>query len=173
MYYFHSTNILKTYENKASFNIEVLRVLNSFKLSGLSLDYINNLLNNNNKLLFGCFDNKFDINNCPVILIYNKTINKTTNQINYYIFLLCTKFKFRNLGYASLLLNGFVEFIKNTKMNDSECKIIVSSVEEAVIFYEKYGFKWTRENLNCHKQLIMNEKYIKEKEYFILELKID
>jgi ribosomal protein S18 acetylase RimI-like enzyme len=91
--------------------------------------------------------------------------------------LICTKFKFRNLGYASLLLNGFIKYIQNKSIPSINSikykqKIILSSVEESVIFYERYGFIWTRESLNCHTLLMEYEKYSEEKEYFIMELEI-
>jgi hypothetical protein len=48
-------------------------------------------------------------------------------------------------------------------------KIVLSSLEEAVLFYENYGFRWTRESLADHPFLMGYEKYEEKKEYFILE----
>ena len=56
------------------------------------------------------------------------------------------------------------------KKNNKKIKIILSSTEESVLFYESYGFRWTRESLADHPLLMIYEKYEEEKEYFILEL---
>ena len=83
--------------------------------------------------------------------------------------MICTKHKFKKFGYASKLFDDFIQHIKD-KYKSKNCKIILSSVETAVTFYESYGFRWTRESLNKHKTLMKYEKYDEEKEYFILEL---
>ena len=127
------------------------------------------------KTAFYCMDFEFSLFNCPTMLLYRKHLDKTINEMKYYILLICTKHKFRNQGYASKLLDGFIERIKKEKPNDSverKAKIILSSVEEAVLFYESYGFRWTRESLEQHPILMCYEKYEKEKEYFILEMNL-
>jgi len=121
---------------------------------------------------FYCMDFEFSIYNCPTMMMYRKYNDNENNEIKYYILLICTKFKFRNQGYASKLLDGFIERIKEEKKqtNEKKIKIILSSVEEAVLFYESRGFRWTRETLTDHKLLMNYEKYEEGKEYFILEL---
>ena len=92
--------------------------------------------------------------------------------IQYYILLTCTKRIFRNQGYASKLLNGFIERIKQENQNNKNklIKIILSSIENAVLFYEDYGFKWTRKSIIEYPVLLQYEKYEKKDLYFIMEL---
>jgi ribosomal protein S18 acetylase RimI-like enzyme len=127
------------------------------------------------KIAFYCMDFEFSIFNCPTMLLYRKYLDKTANEMKYYILLICTKHKFRNQGYASKLLDGLVERVKKENQTGSverKAKIILSSVEEAVLFYESYGFRWTRESLAHHPLLMCYEKYEQEKEYFILEMEV-
>ena len=89
--------------------------------------------------------------------------------------MICTKPKFKKFGYASKLSDDFIQHIKNKHCADSafKIKIVLSSVESAVTFYESYGFKWTRESLTNHKTLMLYEKYEEKKEYFMLELELN
>jgi hypothetical protein len=135
--------------------------------------YIYNVLGNTkNVVAFHCIDNEFNINNCPSILVYRK--HKVNNEIRYYILIACTQRKFRNQGYASKLIDGLVERIKNENRENTQntIKIILSSVEESVVFYETYGFKWTRQSITEHEMLTRYERYVPKKEYFIMEYKI-
>ena len=104
------------------------------------------------------------------MLVYRKC--KFKNEIRYYVLIACTQRKFRNQGYASKLLDGVVERVKNEISDADNVKIILSSVEESVVFYENYGFKWTRESITDHSVLMRFEKYDPKKEYFIMELSI-
>ena len=109
------------------------------------------------------------------MLVYRKC-KYNEKEIRYYILIACTKRKFRNQGYASKLLDGFIERIKrenDTEVgNENNIKIILSSVEESVLFYESYGFKWTRESITDHPMLMRFERYEPKKEYFIMEFHI-
>jgi len=142
--------------------------------------YIQRLLEDDtNKIAFRCIDMEFNIENCPSILIYHRYYNKESKELIYYILMICTKPKFKKYGYASKLLDDFIQHIKNKHARQSEIqtpynkiKIILSSVETAVTFYEKYGFKWTLSLLTNHRTLMRYEKYDENKEYFILELDI-
>ena len=162
-----------------------------FSFHNVHINYTQNLLKDKRiQYAFYCIDFEFTIYNCPTMMMYRKYIDKENNEIKYYILLICTKFKFRNQGYASKLLDGFIDRIKKEKIETEEkeskepeepeepkepkkIKIILSSVEEAVLFYESRGFRWTRETLTDHKVLMNYEKYEEGKEYFILELCID
>ena len=152
-----------------------------FSFHNVHINYTKNLLKDKRiQYAFYCIDFEFSIYNCPTMMMYRKYIDKENNEIKYYILLICTKFKFRNQGYASRLLDGFIERIKKEKESEEteseepkKIKIILSSVEEAVLFYESRGFRWTRETLTDHKVLMNYEKYEEGKEYFILELCID
>jgi GNAT superfamily N-acetyltransferase len=167
---------------------DIIEKLNDFKVTsryiflkyaGISIGpaYTDAMVKNEkNSLVFYCLDTDFDIYNCPSIMIYRKYSNRETNELIYYILLICTKSKFKGMGYASKLLDGFIERVKTEteKYRDTKkIKIALSSVEEAVTFYESYGFKWTRKSLLDHKPLTWFEYYDKEKEYFIMELDIN
>jgi GNAT superfamily N-acetyltransferase len=139
--------------------------------------YIYNVLGNTkNVVAFHCIDNEFNINNCPSILVYRKH-RVNDHEIRYYILIACTQRKFRNQGYASKLIDGLVERIKNENRDnlqntENTIKIILSSVEESVVFYETYGFKWTRQPITEHEMLTRYERYDPKKEYFIMEYTI-
>jgi len=74
------------------------------------------------------------------------------------------------MGYASGLIDDFVSHIRET-VHD-RCKIVLSSLETAVTFYEQYGFKWMRTPLSDYPVLLRYELYEAEKEYFIMELRV-
>lgn len=156
-------------EELDGFKKKLRSLLHNFSGSDIQSNYIDSLLGNErNKIVFYCIDFEFRIDNCPVVMIYRKKrIDK--NEMRYYILMLCTKQKFRNQGYASKLLDGFIEKIQSPKM---KTKIILSSIESAVLFYESYGFRWTIDTLSDHDILMETEKKEEGKEYFIMELTI-
>jgi GNAT superfamily N-acetyltransferase len=152
-------------------------LIQTYSFHDIHYKYTNHLLNDEKvKIAFYCMDLEFSIFNCPVILLYRKYFDRQSHEIKYYLLLICTKRKFRNQGYASKLLDSFIERVKqeNTNKNNrkTKTKIILSSTEESVLFYESYGFRWTRETLTDHPLLLTYEKYDEKKEYFILELVI-
>jgi hypothetical protein len=65
---------------------------------------------------------------------------------------IATKYKFRNLGYASIFIEEFINFIKNEFINNkynngtnyNKVNIVLDSLTEAVTFYEHIGFKLTK-----------------------------
>ena len=133
----------------------------------------NLLIDEKVKYAFYCMDFEFSIFNCPSMMMYRTYNDHEKNEIKYYILLMCTKQKFRNQGYASKLLDGFIERVKQQETcnkSTKKIKIILSSIEDAVLFYESRGFRWTRETLLQHELLANYEKYEEGKEYFILEL---
>lgn len=138
---------------------------------GIILDrYLTNLLNDSQKIVvaFHCLDNVFDISNCPSLLIYRKC--RISDENHYYVLLTCTKRQFRGNGYATSLLNGLVARIRKDMGTYSvPAKILLSSVEDAVLFYEAYGFRWTRESIGTHPVLMEYEAYDEAKEYFVME----
>lgn len=151
-------------------------LLTKYSFHDVHYDYIEGLLNDeNNKMAFYCLDLEFSLFNSPTMMIYHKYNDKNNNEIKYYILMICTAKKFRNQGYASKLLDGFIErvkneHIKNESSKNKTIKIILSSIESALLFYESYGFKWKCESLTDHKILMNYESYEEDKEYFILEL---
>ena len=171
-------DVLELIEN---FIEETFNVIARYSSKNIHCKYIFNVLSNKkNVIAFHCLDNEFSISNCPSILVYRKFNYydkiKSIYELRYYILIACTKRQFRNQGYASKLLDGLKERIKKEneyKENDElKLKIILSSVEESVIFYETYGFKWTRESILDHPFIMRYERYEKEKEYFIMEMEI-
>jgi hypothetical protein len=110
--------------------------------------YIFNLFcQTKNKIVLYSFDNSgtdIDIKNCPCGLIYH--VDYTGDEINIYIMFIATKYKFRNLGYASIFIEEFINFIKNEFINNesnnyNKVNIVLDSLTEAVTFYEHIGFK--------------------------------
>lgn len=158
--------IMDSIEN---FGEETYNTIAKYSSKNIHHKYIYNVLGNTKNIVaFYCLDNNFEIDNCPSILVYRKC--KYKNEIRYYILLACTKRAFRNQGYASKLIDGLIERIKiENDSTDKKVKIILSSVEESVLFYEAYGFKWTRENITEHDMLLRFERYDPKKEYFIME----
>ena len=152
----------------------IARILYTFSHHVVSSNYVLPLLvDRSNKIAFRCIDMEFNLDNCPSMLIYHKSYNKQTNELIFYILMICTKPKFKKYGYASKLLDDFIQFIKTEYQEKREkytnIKIALSSLESAVTFYENNGFRWTHEPITAHKPLLRYEKYEEDKEYFILE----
>jgi hypothetical protein len=77
------------------------------------------------------------------------------------------------MGYASSLLDDFIKHIKQKHRQTTQTvQIILSSLESAVTYYEKYGFVWTRKSLLDYPDLLDYEEYEDDKEYFMMELTI-
>ena len=157
----------KVIDSIEQFGEECFNAIAKYSYNSIHSKYIYNVLGNTkNVVAFHCIDNEFNLNNCPSMLVYRKC--RYENEIRYYILIACTKRKFRNQGYPSKLLDGVIERIKKENAENT-IKIILSSVEESVIFYESYGFKWTRESITDHSMLMRFERYEPKKEYFIME----
>ena len=153
-----------------TFNMQCKYILTKYSITTIHHKYTDALLNDPKVIIaFYSFDQEFCIFNCPSVLVYRKI--KYTNEIRYYVLFACTKRSFRGQGYASKLLDELTNRIKNeNKANPCIRKIILSSIENAVLFYESSGFRWTRESILEHSVLLQYESYEKDKEYFILEL---
>jgi ribosomal protein S18 acetylase RimI-like enzyme len=178
-----------------TFGEECFNAIAKYSHHNIHPKYIFNVLGNTKNIIaFHCIDNDndFSLKNCPSMLVYRKCkcickqhnddddddddTNEDNVEIRYYVLIACTKRKFRNQGYASKLLDGFIERIKKenegNQSDERSIKIILSSVEESVLFYEAYGFKWTRESITDHPLLMRFERYEPKKEYFIMEFHI-
>jgi GNAT superfamily N-acetyltransferase len=129
-------------------------------------EYIEHFLKDEIIVAFHCLDVDFDIKNCPSILVYKKL--RVGIEIHYYILYACTHFRFRGQGYASRLLDGFLERVRGPR----KTKIILSSLESSVVFYETYGFKWLGNCIQKYPILLQYERFEKEKEYFIMEMNV-
>jgi len=162
-----------------------------YAMAFICFHYIDAVINDERvNTVFRCLDqDRFDIMNCPSIMSYRKVAKPSCDE--YYILLICTSRKYKGQGYASQLLNDFIDRIRGSdkaveiptstdqnfvvqSMDDKRHKkIILSSVETAVTFYEEYGFKWTRKPLSDYPVLMRYEKWDKEKEYFMMELDVE
>jgi len=147
-----------------------------FSYYSISLDYINNLFEDKrNKIAFCCIDNSsFNLRNCPSGMIYRKYVSNKDNEIVYYILLICTKQSFKKLGYGTALLDGFINRIKEKSniQNGFKIKIVVSSLNTAISYYQHYGFKLTNDKLSDHEILTKYEKPENSDDLHILELQI-
>ena len=81
--------------------------------------------------------------------------------------------EFRGQGYATKLLNGFVEKVKEeTRNSNKKVKIVLSSLDEVVSYYQKYGFDAVDCSFENYPYFQYFEKYDDSKIYTIMEYKI-
>lgn len=164
-------------ENIEEFKDDAKMLFYYFSFYDIALDYIDNLLiDEKNKMAFRCIDNtEFNLRNCPSAMIYRKYVNNKKKEIHYYILMICTKHKFKKLGYASALLDHFIKRIKEDSYKNKsnyKIKIVLSSVDKSVSYYEHYGFKIESNKLTDFPVLMRYEKLEKEKDYYIMSLDI-
>lgn len=154
----------------AEFENDVHMLFVYFAFEKINLDYIHNLLEDKaNQIAFRCIDNSaFNIRNCPSAMVYRR-YKKGTTYI-YYILMICTKQSFKKLGYASAMLDDFIGRIREQNKEGVGHKIVLSSVDTAVSYYEKYGFKITGDILDDHPILCRYEIPEYEKPPCIMEL---
>jgi len=137
----------------------------------IKAEYTSSLLKDQNNIIaYYCLDKEFSFQNSPSSLIYRKY--KYGKKIEYCILFACTDSEFRGKGYASKLIDGFIDRIReeNKKNKDCEIKIILNAIESSVLFYENYGFYWTNESILKYPRLLNHECYDEDKEYFIMKL---
>lgn len=127
--------------------------------NNISSEYIYSLMceKSNKIVLYSIENTNIDIRNCPCSLIYS--IEKSeTNHLYICIQFIATKYSCRKVGYASLFIREFIEYISqkyllskvNDKIYEKQITILLDSVMEAVTFYEYIGFRW-----------VINEEYRK------------
>ena len=134
-----------------------------FAYPKINLDYIQTLLQHeSSNVALYCFDDQFNIRNCPSCMIYHKEGD------TYYVTMICTPRKFRGLGYATMLLEGFIEKIRN----DSRCnvRVILSALDDVVSYYQKIGFEVVDCDLTEYPGLSRFEKQDDSKMYSVMEL---
>lgn len=173
-----TSDLDKIIYNIQEFNNDIQMLFYYFSFYTISFDYIDSLLmNSNNKIAFRCMDtSEFNIRNCPSAMIYNKYKCSQKKTVVYYIYIICTKSNFKKLGYASALLDDFIQKIKhekNIKYKDYCVKIILSSLENAISYYKHYGFRLESTNIRDYPMLMLHEKYEEDKTYYIMELQIE
>ena len=87
--------------------------------------------------------------------------------------MICTQKKFKNMGYATSLLNGFLNRVKQESSSSTKkTKIVLSSVDEVVSYYQKYGFEVVDCSFDNYPYFKYFEKYDQNKIYNIMELNI-
>ena len=87
--------------------------------------------------------------------------------------MICTQQRFKKLGYASMLLDGFVEKVRDETVSSTKSvKIVLSSVDEVVSYYQRYGFEAVDSTLESHPYLMQFEKCEPDKLYTVMELTI-
>lgn len=86
--------------------------------------------------------------------------------------MICTKQSFKKLGYASALLDDFIAKTRqyNTENPGYTHKIVLSSLDSAVSYYEKYGFRISYDALDDHPVLARFEIPEDDKPSYIMEL---
>jgi hypothetical protein len=171
-----TSDVDKIITNLEEFKSDIQMLFYYFSFYEISFEYIDSLFaNENNKVAFRCIDNsEFNIRNCPSAMIYRKC--KCGNTVVYYIYMICTKNKFKKLGYASALFDDFIKKIKNEKdlkYKDCNVKIVLSSLDDAVSYYMHYGFTLKSNDITDYPVLMLHEKYEEDKTYYIMELEIE
>jgi ribosomal protein S18 acetylase RimI-like enzyme len=156
------------------FKADIDMLFTYFTFSIIGLDYIKNLLMfKSNKVAFYCMDDEFDIRNCPSAMIYSKQTRNTGDTIIYYIMVICTQRRFKQMGYATSLLNQFIEKVRQDTIDSKKpVKIVLSSIDNVVSYYQNYGFEVVDYTLENYPYLLAFEKYDKSKIYTIMELDV-
>jgi ribosomal protein S18 acetylase RimI-like enzyme len=169
-----SVPIDKIMDKLDEFKNDVDMIFTYFNYGTIGIDYIQNLLNHEtNKTAFYCTEETFVIRSCPSCMIYSKQNKKNSDTILYYIMVITTDKEFRGKGYATKLLNGFVERVKEeTKRSTKKVKIVLSSLDEVVSYYQKYGFEAVDCSFENYPYLQRFEKHDEDKLYTIMELDI-
>jgi ribosomal protein S18 acetylase RimI-like enzyme len=159
-------------ERLEQFKEDVEMIFTYFNYGSIAIDYIENLLKyESNKTAFYCLEDKFVIRSCPSCMIYSKQNKKNSDTIIYYLMVISTDKEFRGQGYGTALLNGFVEMVKKETVNSKKkVKIVLSSLDEVVSYYQKYGFEAVDCSFDNYPYLKCFEKYDEEKIYTVMEL---
>ena len=138
-----TTPLDKIIDKLEDFENDNRMIFTYFNYGSIGLDYIENLLKfESNKIAYYCTEETFAIRSCPSCMIYSKQNKKNSDTILYYIMLISTNKELRGKGYASALLDGFVEKVREeTKHSTKKVKIVLSSLDGVVSYYQKYGFE--------------------------------
>ena len=156
------------------FHQDLEMIFTYFAYPKINLDYIQTLLQHeSSNVALYCFDDQFNIRNCPSCMIYHKEGD------TYYITMICTPRKFRGLGYATMLLEGFIEKIRDDSMcnphgcianNPHVLRVILSALDDVVSYYQKIGFEVVDCDLAEYPGLSRFEKQDDSKLYSVMEM---
>jgi ribosomal protein S18 acetylase RimI-like enzyme len=163
------SNLDEITDKVEEFRNDNIMIFTYFNYGIINIEYIENLLDyESNKIAYYCFDNEFNIRNCPSCMIYSKQYDKNTDEITYYILLISTQKRFRNMGYGTLLLDGFMNKInEETKNINKNVKVVLSALDDVVSYYQKYGFEVVDYNFDSYPYLQQFEKCDDTKMYSI------
>lgn len=118
-------------DNVQQFENDIDMLFTYFAYPDISLDYIKTLLKyKSNKCAFWSPNAVFNIRECTSGLIYAKRGDEC------YIMLICTQEDHKNKGYATQMLKQFIEVMK-----PKVSRILLSSVDYAVSYYQRLGFE--------------------------------
>lgn len=119
-----------------SINLKDNYIIYSDYCDNINEKYIDNLINDKkNKILINGIDD--NLNNITSFIIFRKIILK--KEVNYIILLMGVHKEYRRYGYGKILLDEFIEYIKNSKTNKPK-NIILHSLESSEEFFLNYGF---------------------------------
>lgn len=140
--YINKSGSLMNFEEFKKIGIKQISKIFNLYFSGISLDYIHNILTNNNiKFIFICLNNKFNLQNIISIIIYHKTIS--IDKIKYYILSYGIHKEFRKCGYGNYCLDKFTNWIKMSTKSKKQKLLLLKSIESSLKFYLSYGFTQT------------------------------
>jgi hypothetical protein len=139
-----SSNDENLLDNISQFNSDIDMIFTYFAYPDISLDYIKTLLKyKTNKCAFWCENDEFNIRKCTSCMIYAE------QKKHVYIMLVCTHKDFKNKGYATKMMNQFI----NDMRKKEKTSIILSSVENTVSYYQKLEFEAIDDNLDDYPYL--------------------
>jgi len=166
------SNLDEITDKVEEFSNDNIMIFTYFNYGIINIDYIENLLDcKSNKIAYYCFEDEFNVRNCPSCMIYSKQYDKNTDEITYYILLISTQKRFRNMGYATLLLDGFMNKINEETANiNKNVKVVLSALDDVVSYYQKYGFEVVDYNFDSYPYLQQFEKCDDTKMYTIMVL---
>ena len=169
-----TTSLDEIMDRLEDFKNDSQMIFTYFNYGAIAIDYIQNLLKyETNKIVFYCKEDNFVIRSCPSCMIYSKQNKKNSDTIMYYIMVISTDKEFRGQGYATKLINGFVEKVKEeTRNSNKKVNIVLSSLDEVVSYYQKYGFDAVDCSFENYPYFKCFEKYDEEKIYTVMEFKI-
>lgn len=160
--------------NLDQFKEDTDMIFTYFNYGSIAIDYIQNLLKyESNKTAYYCLEDDFVIRKCPSCMIYSRQNKKNSDTILYYIMVISTQKEYRKQGYATALLNGFVERIKTETQNTpKKVKIVLSALDEVVTYYQNYGFEAVDYTFDNYPYFKAFEMYDDEKLYTIMDFNI-
>ncbi len=146
-------------ENVKQFENDINMLFTYFAYPDISLDYINTLLKyKSNKCAFWSPNSTFNIRECTTGMIYAKRGDEC------YIMLICTHTDHKNKGYATQMLKSFIEFMK-----PKVSRILLSSVDYAVSYYQRIGFEAIDDDISKYPYLNYFESTSTDKITTIME----